>query len=100
VNFDLPDDPENYVHRIGRTGRAGSKGHAISFAMPDQGKDVRNIEKIIKSTIILSRHPSLPHEKFSDSGNKPFPYSKKHHAGPSGGSHRKKRHWWKKNSHR
>ncbi len=45
VNYDLPDSADDYVHRIGRTGRAGMTGHAISFAAPDQGRDVRDIER-------------------------------------------------------
>lgn len=77
LNYDLPDDPENYVHRIGRTGRAGREGHAISFAMPDQGQDVKNIEKIIRSTIPLSKHPELPHENFSSTWSKPAGFIKK-----------------------
>ena len=64
VNFDLPDDPENYVHRIGRTGRAGQTGHAVTLATPDQGQDVRKIEQIIRATIPLSEHPGMPAEKF------------------------------------
>lgn len=48
VNYDIPDNPKDYVHRIGRTGRAGRQGHAISFATPDQISDVREIEKIIR----------------------------------------------------
>lgn len=64
INYDLPDDPENYVHRIGRTGRAGNEGRAISLATPDQGQDVRRIEKIIRTTIPLSSHPKMPAEKF------------------------------------
>ncbi|MDP1853899.1 MAG: DEAD/DEAH box helicase [Candidatus Omnitrophota bacterium] len=65
INYDLPEDPENYVHRIGRTGRAGVEGHAIALATPDQERDVRNIEKIIRTSIPLSVHPSIPAEKFS-----------------------------------
>jgi ATP-dependent RNA helicase RhlE len=64
VNYDLPDDSENYVHRIGRTGRAGQKGHAISFAGPDQKHDVLEIEKIIKSTIKIADDPEFCNEPF------------------------------------
>ena len=65
INYDLPDDPENYVHRIGRTGRAGLLGHAISFATPDQGHDVKTIEKLIRRTIPLSDHAAIPKVTFS-----------------------------------
>lgn len=65
VNFDLPDDAQNYVHRIGRTARAGHKGHAISFATPDQASDVRDIEKIIRRVLPISKHPEIATEKFS-----------------------------------
>ncbi len=64
VNYDLPDEPGSYVHRIGRTGRAGMEGYAISFATPDQGSDVRNIEKLIKISISLSEHPEIPAGRF------------------------------------
>jgi ATP-dependent RNA helicase RhlE len=64
INYDIPDDAENYVHRIGRTGRAGHEGHAISFAMPEQSIGVRNIEKIIKTSLPVSGHPDLPKEHF------------------------------------
>jgi ATP-dependent RNA helicase RhlE len=64
INFDLPEDAQNYVHRIGRTGRAGHKGHAISFAMPDQSRDVRDIEKIIRTSIPVSKHPDISQEQF------------------------------------
>ncbi|MFA5105264.1 MAG: DEAD/DEAH box helicase [Candidatus Margulisiibacteriota bacterium] len=65
INYDLPDDPENYVHRIGRTGRAGAEGHAITFATPDQSRDVKNIERIIRATIPLSKHSVVPTETFA-----------------------------------
>ncbi|MCK9554388.1 DEAD/DEAH box helicase [bacterium] len=64
INYDIPDDAENYVHRIGRTGRAGHEGRAISLATPEQGKEIRNIEKIIKAALPVSEHPELPGEKF------------------------------------
>ena len=60
LNYDLPDNPSDYVHRIGRTGRAGMTGHAISFATPDQHGDVRGIERLIKKSLPVSR-ASLPH---------------------------------------
>jgi ATP-dependent RNA helicase RhlE len=65
INYDLPDDTQNYVHRIGRTGRIGNKGHAISFATPDQRRDVRDIEKIIRTTLPISKHPEIYQEQFS-----------------------------------
>ncbi|MFH1622052.1 MAG: DEAD/DEAH box helicase [Candidatus Omnitrophota bacterium] len=64
INYDLPDDTENYVHRIGRTARAGHEGRAISFATPEQGSDVRNIEKLIKTALPISEHPEFPRERF------------------------------------
>lgn len=51
VNFDLPDNPEDYVHRIGRTGRAGKEGLAITFVEPNQARDVQLIERLIKKTL-------------------------------------------------
>ena len=51
VNYDLPDDPKNYVHRIGRTARAGKQGTAISFCDPSEMSLYRQIEKMIKSKI-------------------------------------------------
>ena len=47
VNFDLPTQAEDYVHRIGRTGRAGERGFAVSFVTPDNAQEIREIEKLI-----------------------------------------------------
>ena len=69
INYDLPEDAENYVHRIGRTARAGCRGHAISFATPDQSRDVRDIEKLIRSTLPVSKHPEIPPEEFAEPGH-------------------------------
>lgn len=66
INYDIPEDAENYVHRIGRTARAGSRGHAISFATPEQKGDVVNIEKLIRASLPVSVHPEMNSEKFFD----------------------------------
>src|SRR3989344_4648599 len=60
LNYELPQTPEDYVHRIGRTGRAGGVGHAISFATPDQRGDVRNIERLMRAALPLRKLPELP----------------------------------------
>lgn len=51
INYDIPLDPESYVHRIGRTARAGLEGIAISFCDPSEIKFLREVEKVIKSKI-------------------------------------------------
>ncbi len=59
INFDLPDNSGDYVHRIGRTGRAGRAGRAISFAMPDQRTDIRDIERLIRKPLTITKHAKL-----------------------------------------
>ena len=51
VNYDLPNVPEDYVHRIGRTGRAGAKGEAVSLVCVDEHVMLRDIERLIKQTL-------------------------------------------------
>jgi ATP-dependent RNA helicase RhlE len=51
VNFDLPNEPEAYVHRIGRTARAGAEGRAVSFCSDDELEFLREIEKVIKMPV-------------------------------------------------
>ena len=55
VNFDLPDNSEDYVHRIGRTARAGRKGKAVSFVSPDQTREIQKIERLIRQTLPVRR---------------------------------------------
>ncbi|MFH0940932.1 MAG: DEAD/DEAH box helicase [Candidatus Omnitrophota bacterium] len=76
INYDLPEDAQNYVHRIGRTGRAGHKGHAISFASPDQSKEVRDIEKLIRVHLPIGRHPEFPSEQFAASSSEHKPQAR------------------------
>jgi superfamily II DNA/RNA helicase len=51
INYDLPYNPEDYVHRIGRTGRAGKKGEAISLFAPEEERYLLEVEKLTKSSI-------------------------------------------------
>ncbi|MDP3999276.1 MAG: DEAD/DEAH box helicase [bacterium] len=61
INYDLPPQAEDYVHRIGRTGRAGTTGHAVSFITPDQQGDLRNLERFLKKSLPLGKLPdSMP----------------------------------------
>ena len=63
INYDLPEDPEIYVHRIGRTARAGRRGFAWSFVTPEQGQMLTNVEKMSGALI----------EKLEYEGYKPGP---------------------------
>jgi ATP-dependent RNA helicase RhlE len=58
INFDVPNEPETYVHRIGRTGRAGALGDALSLCAPEERGFLRAIERIVKRPIeVLRDHP-------------------------------------------
>ena len=68
INFDMPVDPESYVHRIGRTGRAGSDGIAISFCTQDELDELRAIEKLI-GTRIRVENPEMKFETKQEPAN-------------------------------
>jgi ATP-dependent RNA helicase RhlE len=58
VNFDLPNEPETYIHRIGRTARAGTEGLAISFCDSEERTFLRDIERLIGFRIpVETDHP-------------------------------------------
>jgi ATP-dependent RNA helicase RhlE len=58
INYDIPNIPETYVHRIGRTGRAGEEGKAISFCSMEEKMYMRDIQKITSQTIpVIDEHP-------------------------------------------
>jgi len=67
-NFDLPQVPESYVHRIGRTARAGAEGRAISFCSEDEAKMLRDIEKLTGVSIAVAsgEHPGFAAGKRKD----------------------------------
>ncbi len=71
INFDLPDAAEDYVHRIGRTGRAGMAGRAISFATPDQKNDIRQIERLVRTQFNVLKPTELPAHRAPDPNAKP-----------------------------
>ncbi|WP_222615250.1 DEAD/DEAH box helicase [Persicimonas caeni] len=60
--FDLPDDPESYVHRIGRTGRAGREGVAISFCDESEAKKLRKVERVIGQSIPTDEDHEYHHQ--------------------------------------
>lgn len=55
VNYDMPEQAEDYVHRIGRTARAGKSGRAVSFALPSQAGKIKSIGRLIQQEIHLTR---------------------------------------------
>ncbi|MFN0195279.1 MAG: DEAD/DEAH box helicase [Planctomycetaceae bacterium] len=63
VNFDIPHEPENYVHRIGRTGRAGADGVALSLCDSSERYDLRAIEKLIRMTIVVDKNHAFHSER-------------------------------------
>jgi ATP-dependent RNA helicase RhlE len=58
INFELPNDPESYVHRIGRTARAGAHGIALSFCDSSERDQLRDIERLTKRRLnVVTDHP-------------------------------------------
>ncbi|HVE41690.1 MAG TPA: DEAD/DEAH box helicase [Planctomycetota bacterium] len=88
VNYDMPDVPENYVHRIGRTARAGAGGIAIAFCAPDEREELRAVEKLIRLKIPVKAvpagiaHSAVPTPGAFGSGARPAPLPQHHHPHP------------------
>jgi len=82
-NFDLPNVPENYIHRIGRTARAGKDGAAIAFCAPDEMGELKDIQKVMGISI-----PVLSGRPWADL---PDPTAKPKGRGPGGGGNRRGR---------
>ncbi|MBM3393541.1 MAG: ATP-dependent helicase, partial [Betaproteobacteria bacterium] len=59
INFELPPNAEDYIHRVGRTGRAGAEGEAISLVAPSDAESLRDIEKLLKSPLSVSDQSDL-----------------------------------------
>jgi len=89
INYDLPNIPESYVHRIGRTARAGADGIAISFCDQEEGAFLRDIERMIRITIPATgeRQPHKPaqHNAGNRNGGHPHRNGGHHQRGHNGG---------------
>ena len=88
-NYDLPNVPENYVHRIGRTARAGAAGRAVAFCAPDEAPYLRDIQKVMKLTIPTAS--GTPWEGVSPPANRPQGPGKGKGPGKPGGQNRRRR---------
>lgn len=82
INYDVPQEPEDYVHRIGRTGRAGKEGEAITLVTPGEKEALHNIEKLIGSPLQMVKEPPRP-QSSSGSSFKPRPKRNFSHKGHS-----------------
>jgi len=79
INFEIPNIPETYVHRIGRTGRAGASGKAISFCDSEEKSYIKDIQKLINIDIpVVHDHPFLEVIKRDDASSQPKHHSSNH----------------------
>jgi len=89
INFELPNEPESYVHRIGRTARAGTSGIAISFCDPDERAYLRDIEKTIRQRVpVIVDHPYHTAEAANDFGSAKQDPKRKKRSGQRRRNHR------------
>ena len=94
INFDIPNIPETYIHRIGRTGRAGKSGIAFSFCSPDENAYIKLIETLIEKPIkIIDEHP-YPIAKPKHKKKQPNTISKHKKGRKSEASKKKKKRWY------
>ena len=88
INFDLPNIPETYVHRIGRTGRAGNEGVAISFCGKDEHQYWKDIQRLIKVEVkTVSDHPYGWHSGSPETASG----AKQNNSNRSGGAHKSRK---------
>ncbi len=85
INYDMTPDPETYIHRIGRTARAGATGVSITFCMSDQRGDLKAIEKLLQGRIEVAKLPPLKTKPRPTSG-KPDPKQARPRAGKAAAS--------------
>jgi superfamily II DNA/RNA helicase len=91
INFDLPMEPQDYVHRIGRTGRAERGGRAISLVEPRDGPTVKGIEKLIGHTFVVETFPGFENPALDTERDGGRPRRRGGRTGGAGGADRHRR---------
>jgi ATP-dependent RNA helicase RhlE len=85
INFELPNEPESYVHRIGRTARAGARGVALSFCDASERTYLRDIERLTRARIaVVEKHPFSGSASTQEASDRPAPPPRQHHQNRSG----------------
>ena len=87
INYDVPENPEDYVHRIGRTGRAQAVGDAFTLATPENNSDVRAIERFIGQEIPKIKLTGFAYKNASDYPARPAPQGRRGGGGGGGGGY-------------
>jgi ATP-dependent RNA helicase RhlE len=91
INFELPNEPESYVHRIGRTARAGARGVALSFCDASERTSLREIERLTRARIaVVEKHPFAATAN-TQTTDEPTRASRQSHATPHGRGHLRSR---------
>jgi ATP-dependent RNA helicase RhlE len=85
INYDVPENPEDYVHRTGRTGRAQAVGDAFTLATPENASDIRAIERFIGQEIPRLKLEGFAHKPASAFPQRPQPHGRR---GGGGAFHR------------
>jgi ATP-dependent RNA helicase RhlE len=94
INFEIPNIPETYIHRIGRTGRAGSNGIALSFCDTEERAYLKDIQKLISKTIpVIEDHPYRSANVSAVELQSPVKPNKSSRPNPGNNSWNKKRRW-------
>lgn len=95
INYDLPNVPETYVHRIGRTGRAGASGEALSFCQSDERPYLNSIEKLIRQSVeVVDEHPFVDDKPAPKGGETPKNNTRKPNGNKRKSQNRRQRKRW------
>jgi len=90
INYDLPETPEIYVHRIGRTARAGAAGASLSFCSVDEKPYLKRIEKLIRQTVKVQQLAPGREQEKPHLVDRPVPARPQQTGGASGSAHKRR----------